>query len=46
MQQGYFPIQDQEIMRDIYTQYHKLGGNGLISHLMEELQELPTIENQ
>jgi len=26
-------------MRDIYEQYHALGGNGVITHLMEELDE-------
>lgn len=36
---GYFPIKDREIMRDIFEQYHVLGGNGVISHLMTELDE-------
>ena len=27
------------------TQYHTLGGNGVITHLMEELDELPTYDN-
>lgn len=40
--QGYYPIQDQEVMRDIYQQYHALGGNGIITHLMDEQDELPT----
>lgn len=39
---GYFPIRDREIMRDIFDQYHALGGNGVISHLMDELENLPT----
>ena len=34
--QGYYPIRDQEVMQDIYRQYHALGGNGVITHLMEE----------
>lgn len=42
IKQGYFPIKDREIMRDIYEQYHALGGNGVISHLMDELEDLPT----
>lgn len=25
----------------MFDQYHALGGNGVISHLMEELEELP-----
>ena len=42
MKQGYYPIPDREVMRDIYDQYHALGGNGVITHLMQELTELPT----
>ena len=26
----------------MFDQYHALGGNGVISHLMEELEDLPT----
>ena len=36
VQAGYFPIADREVMRDVFEQYHALGGNGGISHLMEE----------
>ena len=42
MKQGYYPIPDREVMRDIYDQYHALGGNDVIAHLMQELNELPT----
>lgn len=42
IEQGYYPIRDREVMQDIYEQYHRLGGNGVISHLKEELDELPT----
>ena len=42
IQQRFFPINDREIIQDIYDQYHALGGNGVITHLMEELKELPT----
>lgn len=45
VQQGYYPIRDREIMQDIYDQYHALGGNGVITHLMEELENLPTYPN-
>lgn len=41
--QGYYPIRDREVMEDIYIQYHALGGNGVISHLKEELDDLPTL---
>ena len=39
---GFYPIRDREVMRDIYEQDHALGGNGVITHLKEELDELPT----
>ena len=39
IQQGFYPIRDREIMQDIYDQYHVLGGNGVIMHLMEELEK-------
>ncbi|MDO5322966.1 MAG: hypothetical protein Q4G06_03045 [Clostridia bacterium] len=39
VQQGYYPIPDREVMQDIYDQYHALGGNGVITHLMEKLDE-------
>lgn len=45
VQQGYYPIPDREVMQDIYQQYHALGGNGVITHLMEELDELPIYLN-
>ena len=45
MKNGYYPIPDREVMRDIYEQYHALGGNGVITHLMEEMDELPTYDN-
>ena len=32
-------------MQDIYDQYHALGGNGVITHLRAELDELPTYPN-
>ena len=31
MKNGYYPIPDREVMRDIYEQYHALGGNGVIT---------------
>lgn len=42
IREGYFPIRDREVMRDVFDQYHALGGNGVISHLMDELENLPT----
>lgn len=44
MRQGFFPIKDREVMSDIYNQYHALGGNGVIAHLMDDLNDLPALE--
>lgn len=44
MRQGFYPISDREVMQDIYRQYHALGGNGVIAHLKEELDDLPALE--
>lgn len=39
---GYIPIYGRENVEAMYTQYHALGGNGTITQLIEELNELPT----
>lgn len=39
---GYIPIYGLENVTALYDQYHTLGGNGTITHLYEELKELPT----
>lgn len=39
---GYMPIYALENVTAMYTQYHALGGNGTITHLYNELLELPT----
>ncbi len=36
MRQGFYPIKDREVMSDLYNQYHALGGNGVIAHLMDD----------
>ena len=42
MDKGYCPIYARENVRRLYEQYHNLGGNGTVTHLVEELEELPT----
>ncbi len=42
MEKGYYPIYAQENVRRLYEQYHNLGGNGTVTHLVEELDTLPT----
>ena len=41
MKNGYYPIPDREVMRDIYEQYHALGGNGVIDDIRVKLFALP-----
>lgn len=41
-QKGYCPIYEKENITDMYQQYHKLGGNGTVTQLYEEIMELPT----
>jgi hypothetical protein len=38
----YIPIYALENVTAMYKEYHALGGNGTITHLYEELLELPT----
>ncbi|WRS27256.1 hypothetical protein U6B65_13135 [Oscillospiraceae bacterium MB08-C2-2] len=40
--EGRCPIYARENLLDLYKGYHALGGNGTITHLVEELQKLPT----
>lgn len=42
MDKGYCPIYARENVRRLYEQYHNLGGNGTVTHLVLELEELPT----
>lgn len=44
MDKKYIPIYAIENVLAMYVQYHALGGNGTITHLVEELKELPTRE--
>ena len=41
MQRGYILVRELENMQSMYNAYHALGGNGTITRLIEELQELP-----
>lgn len=42
IKQGYCPIYSLESILDMYEQYHSLGGNGTITRLVAEIQQLPT----
>ena len=39
---GYFPIDAREVVEDMFKQYKALGGNGIVAHLKEALDALPT----
>ena len=42
MDQKHIPIYGMENVLDMYSAYHKLGGNGTITKLVDTLLELPT----
>ena len=39
---GYMSIYSRENLDEMYKEYKKLKGNGVVDHLIEELNELPT----
>lgn len=41
-EKGYCPIYTREAIEKAYDSYHSLGGNGTITHLYEEMQNMPT----
>ena len=38
---GYITKHGLENFIEMYDAYHSLGGNGMVTHLLEEVQELP-----
>jgi hypothetical protein len=40
-ERGYAPIYAKEAIEKSYVAYHNLGGNGVITHLYEEMMNLP-----
>jgi len=38
---GYCPVSVKLSVREEYDGYHALGGNGIVTHLMEEITSLP-----
>ena len=41
-ERGYMPIYARENVDALYKQYHNLGGNGTIDHLIYAMCDLPT----
>lgn len=39
---GEFPISARENVHNLYDQYHALGGNGVCTDLVKEMDALPT----
>lgn len=44
-ERGYITKHGLENFIEMYNAYHSLGGNGMVTHLMEEVQELPIKNN-
>ena len=42
MEKGYCSIHDRDNISFLYDQYHNLGGNGTVTHLVECVNRLPT----
>lgn len=42
MQKGEYPIYARENVEEMYRWYHALGGNGTVTNLVHELDNLPT----
>lgn len=40
-QRGYITKHGIENFLEMYDSYHELGGNGMVTHLLEEVKELP-----
>ena len=39
---GFCPIYARDNVEKMYQEYHALGGNGMITELVERIKELPT----
>lgn len=45
IERGYITKHGLENFIEMYNAYHSLGGNGMVTHLLEEVQELPIKNN-
>lgn len=46
MDLGYIPIFAMENVIDMYRAYHRLGGNGTITKIVEELKDLSSYQRE
>ena len=44
MEQGFCAIHERDNFINMYNQYHKLGVNGVMDCLVEDVMDLPTID--
>ena len=44
MSEGYCPTTTKDTIQDMYKSYHALGGNGTVTKLVDQLMNLPTLE--
>lgn len=45
IERGYITKHGLENFIEMYNAYHSLGGNGMVTHLLEEVRELPIKNN-
>lgn len=46
IEKGYCPIYALESVNRMYKAYHNLGGNDVVTELVEQLKDLPTTEQK
>lgn len=46
IERGWITLHGLENVEKLYTEYHKLGGNGTVTKLVEDLRELPVKEKE
>ena len=44
LSEGYCPTTTKDTIQDMYKSYHALGGNGTVTKLVDQLMDLPTLE--
>jgi len=42
--EGFCPATRKDTIQDMYSSYHALGGNGVVTKLVEQMMNLPTFE--
>ena len=43
---GYCPSYTKENVQNMYDSYHKLGGNGMVTAVVESLYKLPNVKKR